>query len=408
MFTTGEANPLRANYQITWTSGAFMASKIPANSVPVLPGQSEKTGFVLPKFLWLSSRTSRRYQVAPVKHTYTLVAKGSDKRVVRATHLGDRNVAYAPVRKLGGLYSKESVLKKEFQKIRTIRDGVKDYTHLALDITELQAQQRIDNKYSLTTPAARCDLEDELRKPELSFTKRINYCTQYLNGLKNLHAANVAHGDIKPENCLIFNDDNGDVVKIADFGKAQKIPPNGHKTYKGNLRFCPPEGVLTTKGDVFSSALLIVRMLEETSGVLDEDGVLVPVLNRDRDSNNVQGKGRGIDKYVVDHGRFLGIDSQNLKGNITRRLPRQVKISRQSSFNKNKQETLIKDYIDVLFKKLEQKKALNKTSAEQLKSLLKDMIKVNPNDRITAEEAHERMTKIEQQLALPKSRREKN
>ena len=131
------------------------------------------------------------------------------------------------------------------------------------------------------------------------------------------------------------------------------------------------------------------------------------VLNRDRDSNNVQGKGRGIDKYVVDHGRFLGIDSQNLKGNITRRLPRQVKISRQSSFNKNKQETLIKDYIDVLFKKLEQKKALNKTSAEQLKSLLKDMIKVNPNDRITAEEAHERMTKIEQQLALPKSRREK-
>ena len=380
-----------------------MATKIPANSVRVLPEQSEKTGFTLPKFLWLSSRSSRRYQVAPVKHEYTLVAKGSDKRVIKATHLGKRNVAYAPVRKLGGLYSKESVLKKEFQKISAIKSGVKDSTNLALDMVELQDHQRIDNKYSLSTPLARCDLERELRKPALSFAKRINYCTQYLKGLKNLHTANVAHGDIKPENCLIFDGDGGDVVKIADFGKAQKIPPDGHKTYKGNLRFCPPEGVLTTKGDVFSSALLIVRILEETAGVLNNKGVLVPVYNRDRDSN-VQGKGRGIDKYVVEHGRFLGIDSQNLKGNITRRLPRQVKISRQSSNNKNEQETLIKKYIDALFEKLEQKKALDKTGAEQLKSLLKDMIKVNPNDRITAEEAHKRMTEIEGQIATLKSR----
>ena len=370
-----------------------MATNPSINSLLALSGQPEKSGFMPQKAFWHSFRSARRYKVVPVKHAYKLLAKGTDKRVVKADHLGERMVAYAPVVRLGGIYSKESTLKKEYQKILAIKSRVPDFSHLALDITKLTDHDRIDNKFSLVTEEARCSLEEGLRDLSSSFAKRLNYCVQYLDGLQNLHSANVAHGDIKPENCLLFDDG---VLKIADFGKAQMLCADGHKTYKGNLRFCPPEGVLSTKGDVYASALLMVRVLEETAGILDEQGVLVPVPAKERGSDN--GRGRGIEKYVVEHGRFLAIDSQSLRGNITRRLPRQVKLTHQSRAKKARQRALIVQYIEALSGKLVQKKSLSQSSAEQLVTLLKDMTQVNPNDRITSAQAFKRMAAIEQQL----------
>ena len=371
-----------------------MATNPSINPLAALSGQPEKAGFIPQKAFWHSIRSARRYKVVPVKHTYKLLAKGTDKRVVKADHLGKRMVAYAPVTKLGGIYSKESTLKKEYQKILAIKSQVPDATHLALDMTRLTDHDRIDNKFSLVTEEACCSLEAGLRDPSSSFARRLNYCVQYLDGLQNLHSVNVAHGDIKPENCLLYDDD---LLKIADFGKAQMLCADGHKTYKGNLRFCPPEGLLSTKGDVYASALLIVRVLEETAGILDEQGVLVPVPARERGSDH--GKGRGIEKYVVEHGRFLAIDSQSLRGNITRRLPRQVKLTHQSRAQKVRQRTLIVQYIEALSGKLVQKKSLSQSSAEQLVRLLKDMTRANPNDRITSAEAFKRMVAIEQQCS---------
>lgn len=364
------------------------------NSTVALPGQPEKTESMPRVFAWRSSRSARRYQVTPVKNSYKLMAQGADKRVVKAAHLGQRKVAYAPVSKLGGIYSKESTLKKEFKKIEDIKGRVQDPTHLAVDMSELTDGDRIDNKYSLLVPEARCDLEKELRDPSLPFARRFNYCVQYLDGLKNLHGAQIAHGDIKPENCLLYDDD---MVKIADFGKAQYLSTDGHKTYKGNLRFCPPEGVLSIKGDVFGSALVIVRLLEETAGILDEQGILVPVPAGERAPG--KGKGRGIEKYVVEHGGFLAIDSQGLGGKITRRLPKQVKLAHQSGKKKFRQQELIGQYIKVLSDKLVEKKSLPQSSADQLEALLKDMTRADPNERTTSSDAFDRMAAIEQQLA---------
>ena len=371
-----------------------MATDPLVHSTVALPGQPEKTEFMPRVSFWRSSRSARRSQVTPVKNSYKLLAEGADKRVVKAAHLGDRKVGYLPVSKLGGIYSKESTLKKEFKKIKDIRDRVQDPRHLAVDMSELTGGARIDNRYSLVAPEARCDLEQELRDPSLPFARRFNYCVQYLDGLKNLHGAQIAHGDIKPENCLLYDDD---MVKIADFGKAQFLPTDGHKTYKGNLRFCPPEGVLSIKGDVFGSALVIVRLLEETAGILDEQGVLVPVPADERAPG--KGKGRGIEKYVVEHGGFLAIDSQGLGGKVTRRLPKQVKLAHQSAEKKSRQQELIGQYIKVLSDKLVEKKSLPQSSADQLVALLKDMTRADPNNRITSSDAFDRMAAIQQQLA---------
>ena len=47
-----------------------------------------------------------------------------------------------------------------------------------------------------------------------------NFTRQVLLGLRSLHAAGIAHRDIKGQN-LLLDDDN--VVKVADFGSAKRI-----------------------------------------------------------------------------------------------------------------------------------------------------------------------------------------
>ncbi|KAM4031627.1 mitogen-activated protein kinase kinase kinase 14 isoform 1-T2 [Anomaloglossus baeobatrachus] len=96
------------------------------------------------------------------------------------------------------------------------------------------------------------------------------YTGQVLQGLKNLHAANILHGDIKADNVLLT--DNGKTAYLCDFGHAAHLPLGGSKTQlltgdyvPGTETHMAPEIVrgelCDTKIDMWSTCCMLLHML---------------------------------------------------------------------------------------------------------------------------------------------------
>jgi len=79
-------------------------------------------------------------------------------------------------------------------------------------------------------------------------------------GIEYLHAQGVVHRDIKPDNCLITEDD---VLKVVDFGVSEMFEKNSEMlTAKsaGSPAFLPPELCVARHGDVSGKAADIWSM----------------------------------------------------------------------------------------------------------------------------------------------------
>jgi [calcium/calmodulin-dependent protein kinase] kinase len=79
-------------------------------------------------------------------------------------------------------------------------------------------------------------------------------------GIEYLHAQGIVHRDIKPDNCLITNDD---VLKVVDFGVSEMFEKNSDMfTAKsaGSPAFLPPELCVVKHGDVSGKAADIWSM----------------------------------------------------------------------------------------------------------------------------------------------------
>lgn len=79
-------------------------------------------------------------------------------------------------------------------------------------------------------------------------------------GIEYLHAQGVVHRDIKPDNCLITDDD---VLKIVDFGVSEMFEKDSEmRTAKsaGSPAFLPPELCVAKHGDVSGKAADIWSM----------------------------------------------------------------------------------------------------------------------------------------------------
>eukprot|EP01006_Ploeotia_vitrea_P020937 TRINITY_DN53257_c0_g1_i1.p1 TRINITY_DN53257_c0_g1~~TRINITY_DN53257_c0_g1_i1.p1 ORF type:complete len:503 (+),score=51.74 TRINITY_DN53257_c0_g1_i1:31-1539(+) len=101
------------------------------------------------------------------------------------------------------------------------------------------------------------------------------YMFQLLTGLQHLHAANLVHRDIKPDNLLLnWDDTNGVQLKIADFGLSKLWSPHSDVTFaptEGTKPYKPPEIFLGLKKilnpshlDMWAVGCVLVELLVGT------------------------------------------------------------------------------------------------------------------------------------------------
>jgi calcium-dependent protein kinase len=81
----------------------------------------------------------------------------------------------------------------------------------------------------------------------------------------HLHALNICHRDLRPENILFLRKDENYEIKIIDFGFSQSIGPDAIlQTQVGTAMYVAPEvftGDYGTKCDVWSLGVLMHIML---------------------------------------------------------------------------------------------------------------------------------------------------
>lgn len=268
--------------------------------------------------------------------------------------------------------------------------GVVGETNLATHIVPKGTDQL--GREFWTMEKAEGDLEKSIKGKDIGLTTRGSYCRQLLNGMSNLHLFGI-HGDIKPENCLVYK--NG-TLRVADFGKGARVdgdtPIPG---YEGNTRFAPPEDAKSKKGDVYGIGLCLIRILEEQ--FLDDAGTpivflndegkpLVPAQELDKKALAPHEKRRGIERFILEHPAFQRTCETEGTGFIGFAKCLQCRLGAKVGWDKEalqKEKDVLDNYISDLCTKIqnEKKKLLSPEKAGELQALLQSLTAIDPAER---------------------------
>lgn len=266
----------------------------------------------------------------------------------------------------------------------------KKMENLALDLVELKGDERVSGKYTVRTSKALHDLEAEITPNEkdsaYSFKSKSELIQGFFSGLDNLHQADYVHGDLKPENILIqefeLKGSKKKISKLSDFGKTHPIADGAVISYSGNPRFMAPERNLSKKGEVYSAAMIAIRVLEE--GLLDKSTPILRSLSPEEVDTDVVSprERRGIEKFVVENKKMVQTESTTLKGKFKAYAPSFIR--GKIDFTQAQEE--MHGYIDALIKKLSEKVDLAVEKQHSLRLLLKKMTLSDPAERPTMTE----------------------
>ena len=260
--------------------------------------------------------------------------------------------------------------------------------HLAVGLTP--SQKLINGKYTVQTEKATGDLEKVMKEKGLSFTQRLDLGRQCLEGFRALHAGDYVHGDIKPENMLVYRNKDQLTVKVSDWGKAKRQDDETTTRYAGNARFAPPEFRTSHKAETYSLGLVLLRILEEAilSQSTDKEMLLKPDHTR---TIFLEKDHRGFIKYI-----FSNSESYHYRIKWIRRLIAWFNRDKihSSTEAKNKNQELTYNYIDELAKRILENRLCSTQVAGELTTLIKEMTQFDPAKRPTSEQSYQKLEAI--------------
>ncbi|KAJ0108132.1 hypothetical protein J7T55_007251 [Diaporthe amygdali] len=105
----------------------------------------------------------------------------------------------------------------------------------------------------------------------MNFSQRLKLCVDIGTAIMAMHSVQIVHGDLKPENVLVFPDDHGFTAMVTDFGYSTRYahegdtiklpishPWNGPEVDRLNREWTPSEA---KKADLFSFGMLCLWVL---------------------------------------------------------------------------------------------------------------------------------------------------
>jgi hypothetical protein len=123
----------------------------------------------------------------------------------------------------------------------------------------------IGNHFVVASVLGDCALHERLSR-RLSLAKALSYSEQILAGLAHAHAHRILHGDVKPENFILF----GDRLRLTDFGIAKIALRTMQASGSGTIGYMSPEQALgrpSLRSDVFAAGLVLYRLF---AGIVPE------------------------------------------------------------------------------------------------------------------------------------------
>jgi hypothetical protein len=336
-----------------------------------------------------------------VDFTAGKIAKFAHGKVKEVSSSEEKEHVYETPRKPPGPFGwvfeilNEAEMREEVKTVREIgtalgKKGLEG-KNLLLDFEKYI--QRIEGKYTVRASKASRNFEEQLGDHH-PFPESARNGLGFLRGIRDLHAAGYVHGDIKPENALVFDKEPAlERVKIADFGKTRKMEEKKHATNAGNPRFAPPEVVLSKEGEVFSTALVLIRSLEEEVLPSENDMMLSPA--RYKDQSPESEKRRGIEKFLVQNQECVQTEAQHLKG-----IGRRIRMYGQTKISSIPQEDIertvdnVHAYIDTLIGALIAKHPESERQLVRIEKLLKRMTDADLEERPTAAQATQELEDI--------------
>lgn len=127
-------------------------------------------------------------------------------------------------------------------------------------IQPLKYADFVDGQFVIVTALGLGSLEERLRK-RLSVQTALDYSAQLLSALAFAHEQHIIHCDVKPDNVLLFPDNQ---LRLTDFGIARMATKTLQGSGAGTLGYVAPEqamGKPSFRSDVFSMGIVMHRLL---------------------------------------------------------------------------------------------------------------------------------------------------
>lgn len=293
---------------------------------------------------------------------------------------------YTPVPNI--FNSKEKEIRAEVETTSKIKQNLQnlggDTSNLALTMDIVKGEGKIAGKYTIRTDKAIGDLEKGVRDKKLTFQQSIKISQEIVKGMSNLQKAGFVSGDPKLENVLLYENPNTKEIsaKISDFGKSTEVRGDDHRMYTGNSRFAPPEMTLSKQGEVYSTAIMVIRVLE--GALLDNENDRMLIQPKNIDLTVRDKKREGIERFLMMNKDCPQTEASSLHAKIkVYGRGAMLKVGIPLNEDLKTAELEVHRYINALKDKLVEKHPENSASIGVLCRLLREMTKSDPKDRPT-------------------------